>query len=162
MRKISTAALLLSIACPDLMAFSSDIPVGPDPNAATVKSTPEVPDYGAVPVEILLKNAIKNPDGSLTIKAGRQTPQANAMNHTYCEIIGGTDITNESDRTIEGGTLYQVVCQGPAGHYPPSIATANFRLGTQLAVHSMSGEAPSLQSAAKDERGMYLNPFSKK
>jgi hypothetical protein len=168
MRKISIASiasialstLSLSIASQNLMAYNTAAPVASSPTASTVSA--DVPDYSSVNPEILLKNAIKNPDGSLTIKAGQQTAQANDMNRIYCELVGGTDITNGSDRLIEGGTLYPVVCKSPVGHYPPAIATAIFRLGSQPAVDTMAGGTSSLKATPKGETGMYSNPFSKK
>ena len=164
MRKICIvlSTLPLSIASQNLLAHNTAASVASNPNGSTVNSVSEVPDYASVPAEILLKNAIKNPDGSLTIKAGQQTAQANEMNRSYCELIGGTDITNESDRIIEGGTLYPVLCKSPVGHYPPAIATAIFRLGGQPVVDPTAGSTRSLKGTPKVETGMYSNPFSKK
>lgn len=120
MRKISIflTTLSLSIACPNLIAQNSAIQVTPNLNSTAVKLGSEAPDYNSLPPGVdLLKNAIKNPDGSMTIKAGQQTPDANKLNHNYCESLGGTDITNEHDQTIGAGTLYAVVCKGSS--YPP-------------------------------------------
>ncbi len=162
MRKLSIvlSTLSVSFASPNLMALTSGTLVATVVNGAALNMISEVPDYASVAPELLLQNVIKNPDGSMTIKAGQQSAQANAMNRSYCHIVGDTDITNESDRKIDGGTLYPVVCKSPAGHYPPAIATAVFRLeGTQQTVDPTAG-AP--KTVPKDERGMYLNPFGKK
>lgn len=162
MRKLSIVLGTLSfgIASPDLMALNSGSQVATSP--AAVNAVAEVPDYASVAPELLLKNAIKNPDGSMTIKAGQQTAQANEMNRSYCDIVGGTDITNESDRRIDEEILYPVVCKSHAGHYPPAIATAVFRLGARQIAATVQGNAPALNADPKDERAMYLNPFSKK
>ncbi len=85
-------------------------------------STGDDLDYNALPPGLdLLKNAIKNPDGSLTIKAGQQTPEANRFNQRYCESLGGVDATNETDQRIGVGTFYAVVCKGPSAPYPATI-----------------------------------------
>ena len=131
------ATLPISIACPDLMAYNSATQTASGPNSNAVRFGSGVPDYNALPPGIdLLKNAIKNPDGSMTIKAGQQTPEANEINRRYCESLGGKDITNERDQTIGVGTLYAVLCQGSVGEQSPARAQVK-------------------------ESGVHLNPFGK-
>ena len=135
--RLLLATLPISIAYPDLMAYNSATQTASDQNSNAVRFGGEVPNYNALPPGIdLLKTAIKNPDGSMTIKAGQQIPEANEINRRYCESLGGKDITNESDQTIGAGTLYAVVCQGTVGEQSPARAQTK-------------------------ESGVYLNPFGK-
>lgn len=139
MRKmhILLTTVSLSIVCPNLLA---QIPVN-RLAANLINTAPDtkapIPNYNALPEGVnLLKNATQNPDGSLTIKAGQQTAEANEINRQYCASLGGIDVTNESDQTIGVGTLYSVACKAR---------------GAQ----SLSEKTPSLP-------GTNFNPFGKK
>ena len=113
------SALSLSIACANSMAHTSTARVKPVQNCQEKKFHGEIPNYYALPPGVdLLKNAVSNPDGSKTIKAGQQTPEANELNCNYCKSLGGTDMTNERDQLIGAGTLYAVVCKGPVSQSP--------------------------------------------
>lgn len=107
MKKISivAGALSLNLACSGLTAQNI---------AAQPASQLNIPDYNHLPPGVnLLKNGVRNPDGSVTIKAGQQTPEANDINRRYCESLGGKDATNKTDQTIGTGTIYAVVCEAP-------------------------------------------------
>ena len=117
MRKlpIFLMALSLSVVSPQLLAQLSTNQRVTAPDSAVLKSPDDMPDYNALPPSVnLLKNAIRNSDGSMTINAGQQTSEANDINRHYCTRLGGIDVTNESDQKIGSGTLYAVVCKRPA------------------------------------------------
>jgi hypothetical protein len=131
--RILLSALSFSVACADLMAQN-------------------------VPIQ-----TVTNPNGSRTIKAGQQTEEANAMNRRYCELIGGTDITNERDQTTGADWLYTVMCQSGSAHQPPAIANVISRLGTEQPLAPMSGPVHSPTIPPPDsENGVQRNPFGKK
>lgn len=116
---ILLSTLAMSIASVNVMAFTPVAKDSPGLSHKAVTSAEEVPDYNHLPPGVdLLKNAIRNPDGSLTIKAGHQTAEANDINRRYCESLGGIDITNERDQTIGVGTLYTVICKKPTTQQP--------------------------------------------
>lgn len=95
--------------------------IEPASSSNSLKNGGEVPGYISSPAGVdLLKNAVTNPDGSRTIKAGQQTPEANELNRKYCESFGARDITNESDFTLGPGAVYAAACSGGR----PSTATA--------------------------------------
>ncbi|MEB0137519.1 MULTISPECIES: hypothetical protein [unclassified Undibacterium] len=82
--------------------------VDPDDDA------PRYPGVFLVPKGVdVFKNAIKNPDGSLTIHPGQQVPEANEINRQFCEALGGVDKTNEMEHTISGQVGYIVSCSLP-------------------------------------------------
>ena len=153
---ILLATLLLSTAGSNLMAQTLSAAATPDANA--LHSAGTTPGYNSLPPGVdLLKNAIKNPDGSMTIKAGRQTPEANKLNRQYCEKLGGTDITNETDQTIGAGTLYAVVCKGPGSQqYLARQSTAPAMNPT-----SKSDRDESVHFTTDARNGLHLNPFGK-
>jgi len=69
-----------------------------------------------------LKNAIKNPDGTNTIKAGQQTPEATVLNRKICANFGANDVTNEIDITLGPRTPHAGACVGPArDHHPGAV-----------------------------------------
>ncbi|PRC92826.1 hypothetical protein [Solimicrobium silvestre] len=75
--------------------------------------TGEIPGFFSSPPGVdMLKNAIKNRDGSKTIKAGKQVPEANELNRKICESMGMKDVTNESDFTLGSGALFGGACSG--------------------------------------------------
>jgi hypothetical protein len=105
--------------------FAQSSPVSPESAADSnsLRFGGEVQGFiSSPPGADLLRNAIKNPDGSRTIKSGHQTPEANELNRKFCESLGARDVTNESDVTLGPGTTYGGVCSGFSGPRPgPSV-----------------------------------------
>ncbi|PRC92165.1 hypothetical protein [Solimicrobium silvestre] len=84
-----------------LLDLSKDISIEPG----------EIPGFFSSPPGVnMVKNAVKNRDGSKTIKAGQQVPEANDLNRKVCESMGMKDITNENDFTLGAGAAYGGVC----------------------------------------------------
>ena len=120
---IFLVALSVSLTCSGLTAQNSTGELPPSLGRTAMNSDTDVPDYHHLPPGIdLYKNAIKNPDGSMTIRAGQQTPDANDINQRYCASQNGVDITNQSDQIIGKGTIYTVVCKGPVDQPPATNA----------------------------------------
>jgi hypothetical protein len=73
------------------------------------------------PVAELLRGAVPNSDGTLTIPAGAHTAATNEYHRKMCESIGARDVTDESDTVIGSGTQDAFVCT--SGHdAPPPVA----------------------------------------
>lgn len=122
---ILLTSLSLIMACQSLMAQDTANHTLSRSTIEVPKTALDVPDYNSLPPGVnLLKRAIRNPDGSFTIKAGQQTAEANEINRRYCESLGGTDATNKTDQLIGAGTLYAVVCEGPVNQ-PRPLKTQN-------------------------------------
>jgi hypothetical protein len=139
--------LSLGIISQYAMAQNSGAQISPDFSTEALKNGAEVPGFFSSPPGVdLLKNAIINPDGSKTIKAGQQTPEGNELNRKYCESFGAKDVTNESDMTIGSGTLFAGVCVGAIGKHPPAKVQAVPGIGTGRIFLPMPDEDLEAQS----------------
>ncbi len=122
----------LSLASNYLPAQTHYDPKNTETTANSLTLGREIPGYFSSPPGVdLLKNAITNPDGTRTIKAGQQTPEANEFNRKYCESVGARDVTNESDITIGPNTIYGAVCIGIDGKHDGSSVETIPGIGTE-------------------------------
>jgi hypothetical protein len=116
MKKISLllCAPLLGAVSPFLLAQNSTGANNPGATSNQVESSIELINFFSDATETdMLRNGIKNSDGTFTIKAGRQTPEAHALDLKICANFGAKDVTNEINITLGPGTRHAGACVRP-------------------------------------------------